>query len=121
MTPFTYEDRYDVTLEADFKTYVPIPVVTLKPRSLDLEILEEGLMPLITFEMTNHGLIAAERVQFTLPQHHPFLRFEMVTVLPIHFKKMFFFNKWGTKRITLISTNYWIMRRYHSSFYIYLI
>lgn len=83
MTPVTFEDRYDITLEADFETFVPIPVVTLSPRELDLEVLERGLQPVINFVMTNHGLIAAQGVKFTLPVdgHHPFLKFEMVSII----------------------------------------
>ena len=76
----TYEDRYDITLEADFETNVPIPVVTIKPQELDLDILQRGLMPLINFELTNHGLIRADNVNFKLPDvsSHPFIHLEMV-------------------------------------------
>ena len=76
----TYEDEYKVTLEATFETHVPMPVVTLTPLELDLEVLQRGLMPVINFELTNHGLIRAINVTFSLPARdsHPFLHFEMV-------------------------------------------
>ncbi|KAK2139049.1 hypothetical protein NP493_6770g00005, partial [Ridgeia piscesae] len=75
----TYEDVYKITLEATFETHVPMPVVTITPRELDLEVLQRGLMPVINFELTNHGLIRAENVTFTLPSSgsHPFMHFEM--------------------------------------------
>lgn len=80
MTPVAYEDRYDITLEADFKTNVPIPVVTLTPNKLDLDVLERGLMPVINFVIRNDGLIAAKGFRFQLPSSdaHPFLQFHMV-------------------------------------------
>ncbi len=76
----TFEDEYKVTLEATFETHVPMPVVTITPLELDLEVLQRGLMPVINFELTNHGLIRAENVTFRLPARnsHPFMHFEMV-------------------------------------------
>ncbi|KAI0218858.1 hypothetical protein LSAT2_029466 [Lamellibrachia satsuma] len=75
----TFEDVYKITLEATFETHVPMPVVTITPRELDLEVLQRGLMPVINFELTNHGLIRAEDINFRLPtsNSHPFMHFEM--------------------------------------------
>ena len=79
----TFEDRYEITLEADFETNVPMPVVTIEPRELDLDVLQRGLMPVINFVLTNHGLIRAEDVNFRLPSvgNHPFMHLEMVRII----------------------------------------
>ena len=76
----TFKDVYKVTLKATFETNVPMPVVTITPQELDLDVLQRGLMPVINFELTNHGLIRAEDVKFRLPSSnsHPFMHFEMV-------------------------------------------
>lgn len=80
VTPVTFEDEYEIILEADFETFVPMPVVTIKPQELDLEVLQQGVQSVIDFELTNHGLIAAENINFRLPARgmHPFMYFEMV-------------------------------------------
>ena len=78
--PVPFEDRYDITLEVDFITNVPIPVVTMEPTQIDLDTLENGLVSTIQFKITNHGLIAAKGFQFNLPasDSHPFLQLSMV-------------------------------------------
>ena len=64
-----------MTLEADFVTHVPIPVVTITPREVSLEPYELGLEDTIQYNITNHGLIRADDVGFQLPTEHPFLEF----------------------------------------------
>ena len=54
---------------------MPQPVVTVTPTEIELEELELGLVDTIQFNITNHGLIRAEDVQFELPNDHPFLKF----------------------------------------------
>ena len=75
VVPTTFEETYTVTLEADFETHVPIPVVTITPRELSLEPYELGLEDIIQYNITNHGLIRADDVGFELPDSHPFLEF----------------------------------------------
>ena len=75
VTPVTFEDTYKITLEADFETHVPIPVVTVTPREINLEELELGLVDTFQLNITNHGLIRAENIQFESP-NHPFLYFK---------------------------------------------
>ena len=78
--PVPFEDRYDITLEADFTTNVPAPVVTMEPTEIDLDTLENGLVSSIQFEITNHGLITSKSFHFKLPptNSHPFLQLSMV-------------------------------------------
>ena len=75
VVPTTFEETYTVTLEADFVTHVPIPVVTITPRDISLEPYELGLEDTIQYNITNHGLIRADYVRFQLPTGHPFLEF----------------------------------------------
>ena len=75
VSPTTFEDTYTITLEADFETRVPQPVVTVTPTEIELEQLELGLVDTLQFNITNHGLIRAEDLQFELPNDHPFLKF----------------------------------------------
>ena len=75
VVPTTFDETYTVTLEADFETHVPIPVVTITPRDLSLEPYELGLEDTIQYNITNHGLIRADDVEFELPEGHPFLEF----------------------------------------------
>jgi hypothetical protein len=79
VTPVSYKDEYVVTLQSTYETHVPMPVITVNPTQLDMEVLEQGLMPVITFEITNHGFIAAKNFTFTLPPDtHPFMHLSMV-------------------------------------------
>ena len=73
--PTTFEETYTVTLEADFVTHIPIPVVTITPREVLLEPYELGLEDTIQYNITNHGLIRADDVSLQLPTGHPFLQF----------------------------------------------
>ena len=75
VTPVTFEDTYILTVEADFETHVPIPVVTVTPTEFDLEELELGFIDSIQLNITNHGLIRANDVNIELPNNHPFLEF----------------------------------------------
>ena len=77
VTPVTFEDTYVLTLEADFETNVPIPVVTVSPNEFDLEELELGFVDSIQINITNHGLIRANDVNLNLPTDHPFLQFSI--------------------------------------------
>ena len=75
VTPVQVEDTYIVTVEADFETHVPIPVVTVTPTEIDLNELELGLVTSFQLNLTNHGLIRADNVGIQLPNNHPFLEF----------------------------------------------
>ena len=75
VTPVAFEDTYILTIEADFETHVPIPVVTVTPTEFDLEEIERGLIDSLQLNITNHGLIRANDVNIALPDNHPFLEF----------------------------------------------
>ena len=77
VTPVEFQDTYVLTIEADFVTHVPVPVVTVTPREFDLEELELGFISTIQLNITNHGLIRANGTTIELPTDHPFLEFSV--------------------------------------------
>ena len=77
VTPVEFQDTYVLTIEADFVTHVPVPVVTVTPREFDLDELEQGFVSSIQLNITNHGLIRANDTTIELPTDHPFLEFSV--------------------------------------------
>ena len=75
VTPVTFEDVYEITVEADFVTHVPIPVVTVNPAEIDVELFELGFYSAFQINITNHGLIRTNSTNLQLPDNHPFLEF----------------------------------------------
>ncbi|XP_065905004.1 uncharacterized protein [Dysidea avara] len=75
VTPVTFEDNYVLTVEADFVTHVPIPIVTVTPEEIDLELFELGFYSALQINITNQGLIRANDSQLQFPDGHPFLEF----------------------------------------------
>jgi len=69
--PVQTEDRYIVTLEAEFETYVPAPVVTIEPALLDLSKLHYDTdgQATVNYTITNHGLIAANSASIQFGSH----------------------------------------------------
>lgn len=59
VTPTEIDDVYIFTLEADFETHVPVPILTIEPNVLDLRVLECTPFTRIDFNITNHGFIRA--------------------------------------------------------------
>ena len=64
--PVEIEDRYRVTIDSTFETVVPVPVVTIEPSAIDLADIE-GDETQVDIKITNHGLIAANAMQFNWP------------------------------------------------------
>ncbi|RDC62516.1 T9SS type A sorting domain-containing protein [Adhaeribacter pallidiroseus] len=76
VVPTAVEDQYDITLEAQFETHVPIPVVTIDmPKTMPQLSGNETYAFNVT--LTNHGLITAEDVALNLPKNDP--EYEFVT------------------------------------------
>ncbi len=64
------EDRTRITIESEFETNVPIPVVTIEPGVIDLaELTQIGQTMQIDMKITNHGLIAADGVALDFGTH----------------------------------------------------
>ena len=75
VTPTSFHDLYFISVEADFETRVPVPVVTVAPTEIDLRMLDKKSFSL---NITNHGLIRAEDVSVVLP-NYPLLQFSTST------------------------------------------
>ncbi|VDI42819.1 deleted in malignant brain tumors 1 protein [Mytilus galloprovincialis] len=76
VTPTTVEDKYEITLDSTFETFVPMPVVTIEPNKLDTVPFETEERESVDFTITNHGLIRADNLRFYLPTGHPTLQFQ---------------------------------------------
>ena len=61
------EDRTRITLETEFETDVPIPVVVMDPPILDFSDLEPGETKVIDMIVTNHGFISVQDFMLSLP------------------------------------------------------
>ena len=72
VTPIQFQDNYVLTVEADFVTHVPIPIVTVSPEEIDLEELELGFISSFQLNITNQGLIRANETRIDFPNNHPF-------------------------------------------------
>lgn len=82
VTPTVVQDKYVFTLEAEFETYVPAPVVTITPSSLNLDQLAAGFLPHIDFVVTNWGLINVLTPSLSLPTNHPTVEFVFLEPFP---------------------------------------
>ncbi len=78
----TIEDRYEVKLEATFKTKVPVALVMLSPLSVHLPVMKQGEVFQGEFTLTNHGLIRADNVKQSLPNGNNLVRFEFLKEIP---------------------------------------
>lgn len=77
VVPTEVQDTYRVVLDTVFETAVPIPVVTIdNPMMMPLVVPGEDTQ--LTVKVTNHGLIAAEQVQITVPYHE---NYEIVSLI----------------------------------------
>lgn len=78
----TVEDRYEIKLEATFKTHVPIALVMLQPLHVQLPVMRKGEVFQGEFTLTNHGLIRADNVKQRLPASTDMVRFEFLKEVP---------------------------------------
>ncbi len=78
----TIQDKYEVSLKAVYETNVPAPVVVIEPASINLPAMRAGDVFLGELTITNHGLVRADHVDFTLPPANEFFRYELVSSLP---------------------------------------
>ncbi len=75
--PVPFEDRYRITIQSQFETIVPVPVVTVEPKVIDLADMKGDIMQ-VNLQVSNHGLIAAQGLRLNLPQD-PRFTFEPIT------------------------------------------
>ena len=76
VTPTTIQETYEIHIEADFETDVPIPVITMIPTEINLEPLESGEIDSFRLTVENHGLPRGDNGNFEFPEHD-FLEFDL--------------------------------------------
>ena len=82
VTEITIQDRYDIVLTAVYETNVPAAVVVAEPASIRLPVMRTGDVYTGEFTLTNHGLIRADNVTFTLPGDDQYFKYELLGGLP---------------------------------------
>ncbi len=82
VTEITIEDKYEITLQAIFETDVPAAVVVMEPASVTLPEMAPGDLFYGELRLTNHGLIRADDLTFTLPGSDAYFRYEFLDVFP---------------------------------------
>jgi hypothetical protein len=69
--PTSINDSYSLSIESTFETQVPQPVVTIEPASIDLSRYPGDEFQ-IEITVRNHGLVAADSIQFQIPSNPRF-------------------------------------------------
>lgn len=78
----TIEDKYEIVLTATYETDVPAAVVVAEPASVTLPDMKAGDVYHGEFVLTNHGLIRADGLNFSLPESDAHFRYELPENLP---------------------------------------
>ena len=78
----TIEDKYEIVLKVTYETDVPAAVLVAQPSSVYLPQMKPGDVYQGEFTLTNHGLIRADNVAFTLPLSDDNFRYEFLSGLP---------------------------------------
>ncbi|MCP4687987.1 MAG: carboxypeptidase regulatory-like domain-containing protein, partial [Desulfobacterales bacterium] len=82
VTETTIEDKYEIVLTAIYQTDVPAAVVIIEPVSVTLPDMKPGDVFNGESVMTNHGLVRADELVYTLPEDDQFFRYELLTPAP---------------------------------------
>ncbi len=82
VTEITIEDKYEITLQAIFETDVPAAVVVIEPASVTLPEMAPGDLFYGELRITNHGLVRADDLVFTLPGSDAYFRYEFPQAFP---------------------------------------
>jgi hypothetical protein len=72
VVPTEIEDRTMLRVEADFDAFVPLPVIDVEPRFIDLGRRADGSDPRsVDLLIRNRGLVKAENLRFVFPTNDP--------------------------------------------------
>ena len=82
VTETTIQDKYEIVLNATYETDVPAPVVVIEPTSITLPDMKAGNSFNGEITLTNHGLIRAQNLAFTLPSGGVNFKYELLGGLP---------------------------------------
>ncbi|WP_457436767.1 Ig-like domain-containing protein [Pseudomonas sp. TE3786] len=78
----TLEDRYEVVLDATFKTNVPTALVMIEPLAINLPAMRKGDVFQGELTMTNYGLVRADDVKASLPTGDARAKIEYLRPVP---------------------------------------
>ena len=78
----TLEDRYDIILNATFKTAVPTALVMVEPLSINLPMMRKGDVMQGELTLTNYGLIRADNVRSDFPSGDARVKIEYLRPVP---------------------------------------
>ncbi|KTT63973.1 hypothetical protein NS383_17575, partial [Pseudomonas oryzihabitans] len=78
----TLQDRYDILLNATFKTNVPTALVMIEPLSINLPPMRRGDVFQGELTLTNYGLIRADNVTSKLPSGDARVRIDYLRPVP---------------------------------------
>ncbi|MFC1795896.1 carboxypeptidase regulatory-like domain-containing protein, partial [Pseudomonadota bacterium] len=84
----TIEDRYEVRLEALYRTFVPAPVLVFEPALITIPDLQPGEFISGEITLSNYGLIRVTTVDFGFPQSNEYYDFEFVGTMPDQLEAM---------------------------------
>ncbi|WP_139271161.1 Ig-like domain-containing protein [Atopomonas hussainii] len=76
------QDRYEVILNATFKTNVPTALVMIEPLSINLPVMRKGDVFQGELTLTNYGLIRADNVSANLPSGDARTKIEYLRTVP---------------------------------------
>ncbi|MBF0227164.1 MAG: fibronectin type III domain-containing protein, partial [Desulfobacterales bacterium] len=76
------EDKYEIVLNATYKTNVPAAVIVAEPPSISLPKMKAGDVFNAEFTLTNYGLIRADNVNFQLPENDRYFKYELISGIP---------------------------------------
>jgi hypothetical protein len=84
VVPTVIEDEYEITLEVEYETNVPVPIVLMDMPG-ELPHLEEGEFFPFILTLTNVGMITAEEVEVIFPEDEEYMftaNMDIVDILP---------------------------------------
>ncbi len=82
VTPTQVEDRLRITVETEFETDVPLPVVVMEPPVLEIADMEPGEEQIIDVTVTNHGFISVQDVVLDYPSPPGYVVVPATNLLP---------------------------------------
>ncbi|WP_309400928.1 RHS repeat-associated core domain-containing protein [Cerasicoccus maritimus] len=82
VTPTTIQDRYDVVVETQFETQVPMPVIVMEPAYINIPNTCAGEVYNGELRVTNYGLIRAFDFDLDFFESDAYYRFELLSDVP---------------------------------------
>ncbi|RDE22352.1 hypothetical protein DV711_07010 [Motiliproteus coralliicola] len=78
----TIEDKYEIIVQAEFETNVPVALVVADPLSVNLPVMKAGEVFYGELTLTNHGLIPAQSMSANLPTGNQYVSMEYLAEVP---------------------------------------